>query len=144
MNPIATLIAEQVLRWRVAGQPLIIGLCGTQASGRSTACAEVFAHLRAGGLNAGLLGLDDRCLGHRERADYAEGARAAMTDDEISRFIAHYERLTRHICDTMPDYADLVIELGPEREIQAAHLRATSSGTASPLLLLPSPPAYQA
>jgi D-glycerate 3-kinase len=290
MNPIATLVAEQVPQWRVAGEPLIIGLCGTQASGKSTACAEVVAYLRAQGLNVGLLGLDDLYLGHRQRADYAakihplfatrgppgthdaaqgievldavkaglpiqlprfdkraddplprkdwpelkaqcdiilfegwcvgarpqdeaaiavavnelertddasglwrrtvndhlkgatgdlftridrliylrppgfeivhtwrcqqerdyiktdraEGARAAMTDDQIRRFIAHYERLTRHICDTMPDYADLVIELGPERETKAAFVRATSSGTALPLLPLPLPLAYQA
>lgn len=71
MNPIATLIAEQVLRWRVAGQPLIVGVCGTQASGKSTACAQVAAHLTAQGLNVGVLGLDDLYLGRSARAALA-------------------------------------------------------------------------
>ncbi|MDH7973912.1 kinase [Sphingomonas sp. AR_OL41] len=38
-----------------------------------------------------------------------------MTDAEISRFVAHYERLTRHILAEMPDRADLVVRLDHDR-----------------------------
>jgi D-glycerate 3-kinase len=40
---------------------------------------------------------------------------AGMSDDAIARFIAHYERLTRHILGEMPQRADLVIWLGEDR-----------------------------
>ena len=32
-----------------------------------------------------------------------------MTKDQIKNFVMHYERLTRHILDEMPDQADIVI-----------------------------------
>ncbi len=34
-----------------------------------------------------------------------------MSDAEIARFVQHYERLTRHMLKTMPDYADAVIDI---------------------------------
>jgi D-glycerate 3-kinase len=71
MNPIATLIAEHVLRWRVPGKPLIIGICGTQASGKSTASAQVAENLSTLGLNVGVLSLDDLYLGKTARSDLA-------------------------------------------------------------------------
>jgi D-glycerate 3-kinase len=71
MNPIATIITEHVLRWRVPSKPLIVGVCGTQASGKSTACAQVAQHLGGEGLNVGILSLDDLYLGRRARAELA-------------------------------------------------------------------------
>jgi D-glycerate 3-kinase len=263
MNPIATLIAEYVLHWRVEGKPLIVGICGTQASGKSTACEQAVEHLAELGLNAAVLGLDDLYLGRKARAvlasevhplfatrgppgthdtglgiatldavkrgdtvrlprfdkradeplprvewptltakcdvllfegwcvgarpqdeaalenpvnslerdndpdglwrrtfndhlagptgdlfaridrliylrppgfeivhtwrcqqehayqatDRAEGAPAAMTDEQVARFIAHYERMTRHIISEMPDRADLTIQLDAARNV---------------------------
>ena len=38
-----------------------------------------------------------------------------MSDAEVARFIAHYERLTRWILAEMPTRADLVIPLAPDR-----------------------------
>jgi D-glycerate 3-kinase len=35
-----------------------------------------------------------------------------MEPPEIRRFIMHYERLTRHMLQEMPDRADLVLHLG--------------------------------
>ena len=32
-----------------------------------------------------------------------------MSDEQVARFIAHYERLTRHILAEMPARADVVI-----------------------------------
>lgn len=46
-----------------------------------------------------------------------KGGSAVMSSAEVSRFIQHYERLTRHVLATMPDYADLVVRLGNEREV---------------------------
>jgi D-glycerate 3-kinase len=43
-----------------------------------------------------------------------------MSDDEVSRFILHYERLTRHILEEMPARADLVLDLGPDRSVRRA------------------------
>jgi D-glycerate 3-kinase len=40
-----------------------------------------------------------------------------MNDEELGRFIAHYERLTRHILDEMPTRADIVIELDASRRV---------------------------
>jgi D-glycerate 3-kinase len=71
MNPVATLIAAHIQRWRVAGETLIVGVCGTQASGKSTACAQVVAYLHAEGLNVGVIGLDDLYLGRSARAALA-------------------------------------------------------------------------
>ena len=34
-----------------------------------------------------------------------------MSDEEIAYFVQHYERLTRHMLKTMPDYADAVIDV---------------------------------
>ena len=40
-----------------------------------------------------------------------------MDDPALHRFIQHYERLTRHVLSTMPDYADLVVQLDDERRV---------------------------
>ena len=34
-----------------------------------------------------------------------------MSDEEIAYFVQHYERLTRHMLKTMPNYADAVIDI---------------------------------
>ena len=39
----------------------------------------------------------------------------AMTDDQVADFIAHYERLTRHILAEMPARADMVVALDETR-----------------------------
>ena len=36
---------------------------------------------------------------------------SGMSDAEIAHFVQHYERLTRHMLKTMPDYADAVIDI---------------------------------
>ncbi len=71
MNPIAALIANHIERWRVNGEPLIVGICGTQASGKSTASAQVAAHFEAQGLRIAVLSLDDLYLGRAARSKLA-------------------------------------------------------------------------
>ncbi|MGE3690289.1 MAG: kinase [Novosphingobium sp.] len=54
----------------------------------------------------------------QELALRAAGAPAAMDDAAITRFIQHYERLTRHILDEMPARADLVAWLNRDRTVR--------------------------
>ncbi len=44
-------------------------------------------------------------------------APAAMTDAQVARCIAHYERMTRHIILEMPFRADLTIQLDAARNV---------------------------
>lgn len=47
----------------------------------------------------------------------AKGGAAVMNPAQVSRFIQHYERLTRWILEEMPMRADLTVRLGPDREV---------------------------
>lgn len=53
-------------------------------------------------------------------------ARAAdtriMTDEQVDRFIMHYERLTRHILSEMPDRADIVFDLDESHSAARVHI----------------------
>ncbi len=49
------------------------------------------------------------------RASAAVDAKGVMSDADVSRFVQHYERLTRHILVEMPARADLVAMLGEDR-----------------------------
>jgi D-glycerate 3-kinase len=40
-----------------------------------------------------------------------------MDENQIAKFIQHYERITRHILDEMPGRADIVISLGADRRV---------------------------
>ena len=57
------------------------------------------------------------------RAVSAANAPGLMDRDQVARFIAHYERLTRHILIEMRARADLVVDLGPDRTPRAIHAR---------------------
>lgn len=45
-------------------------------------------------------------------------AGTGMDPAQLRRFIAHYERLTRHLLDDMPARADLVVDLGMDRAVR--------------------------
>lgn len=47
----------------------------------------------------------------------AKGGAAVMSPGQVTRFIQHYERLTRWILEEMPLRADLTVRLGPDREV---------------------------
>lgn len=53
----------------------------------------------------------------QERALRRSGARGigVMDDAAVATFVSHYERLTRHILQEMPQRADLVLQLGQDR-----------------------------
>ncbi len=58
------------------------------------------------------------------RARSGPAAAGVMTPDQVTRFIAHYERLTRHILAEMPPRADLLVRLGAAREVLALTCRS--------------------
>jgi D-glycerate 3-kinase len=49
------------------------------------------------------------------RAARGTDAPGVMTDQQLGRFVAHYERLTRHILAEMPQRADLTLHLDRDR-----------------------------
>jgi D-glycerate 3-kinase len=63
-TPLANEIAA---RARARGSLLVVGLCGTQASGKSTLVASLVHLLRAQGLAVAQLSIDDLYLTHAER-----------------------------------------------------------------------------
>ena len=58
---------------------------------------------------------------HERLAAEAKPSRV-MNDEQIARFIQHYERLTRHILEEMPSHADVVLSLDAERRVAEASL----------------------
>ena len=40
-----------------------------------------------------------------------------MTDSAVTRFVAHYERITRHLLADLPGRADCIIDLAPDRHV---------------------------
>jgi D-glycerate 3-kinase len=51
------------------------------------------------------------------RARAGGDAPGLMTDEELRRFIQHYERLTRHALTVLPGRADIVAKLGHDQSI---------------------------
>ena len=45
-----------------------------------------------------------------------------MTDEQVDRFIMHYERLTRHILSEMPDRANIVFDLDESHSAARVHI----------------------
>ena len=45
-----------------------------------------------------------------------------MTADEVARFVAHYERITRRMLAVLPGTADVTVELGEDHGIKALHM----------------------
>ena len=45
-----------------------------------------------------------------------------MTDEQVDRFIMHYERLTRHILAEMPARADIVFDLDDSHSASSVHI----------------------
>lgn len=51
-------------------------------------------------------------------AAMGKGGTALMNEAQLARFIAHYERLTRHILEEMPGRADVLYELDAARNMR--------------------------
>ena len=65
------------------------------------------------------------------RAATAGAGRAGsriMTDEQVDRFIMHYERLTRHILSEMPGRADIVFDLDESHGAARVHFNKPTRG----------------
>lgn len=51
-----------------------------------------------------------------------------MTDEQVDRFIMHYERLTRHILSEMPARADIVFDLDESHSAARVHINNPTAG----------------
>ncbi len=49
-----------------------------------------------------------------------------MTADQLDRFVAHYERITRWMFETMPERSDIVAVLGVDHRLVSTRVRNTS------------------
>lgn len=87
------------------------------------ALAQEYAELFAG-LNAlVMLRVPDfeavRRWREEQEAVLRDTGRGGMSPAEVTRFVAHYERLTRHMLRTLPARADLVLELDRDHAVAA-------------------------
>ncbi len=54
----------------------------------------------------------NRALQERKLAETRPGAAAVMNEAALDRFIMHYERLTTHMLERLPQQADIVVRIG--------------------------------
>lgn len=73
-SSVADIIGQEIKEAlaRSTGQPIVIGLCGAQGSGKSTAAAQVHAVLTADGIRSLVLSLDDFYLSAAQRRALGE------------------------------------------------------------------------
>jgi D-glycerate 3-kinase len=64
-------VRERLDRHRT-GQPLVVGICGSQGSGKTTACGYVAGSAAASGVRVAVLSIDDLYLPKRARQGLAE------------------------------------------------------------------------
>src|SRR5688572_28016765 len=68
-------LIERAIRAKLAGwgtRPLVVGVCGSQGSGRSTVCKTLTAHFTQSGLRVANLSIDDLYLPLAERVKLAK------------------------------------------------------------------------
>lgn len=61
-------------------------------------------------------------------APAANKAAAIMDEAALDRFLMHYERLTRHMLQTMPERADVLIAIGADRRLTWARPAGHATG----------------
>lgn len=111
------------LRRRREGGPLVIGICGSQGSGKSTLCATLQRELTAGqGANVAVLSIDDLYLPARERLRLAQAVhpllrtRGVPGTHEVALGIELIERLTHaqpHEHTALPRFDKLADDRAP-------------------------------
>lgn len=55
----------------------------------------------------------------------AAGATHAMAPDAVARFVAHYERISRHALATLPQRADVLVSLDSARRVHSVRVAET-------------------
>ncbi len=73
--------------------------------------------------------LQEHKLAAAAAADAGGADTRIMTDEQVDRFIMHYERLTRHILSEMPDRADIVFDLDESHSAATVHINNPIGGT---------------
>lgn len=106
-------------RWR--------GHVNAQLAGPYTALWQRIDHLTL--LQAPCFAVVERWRGQQEQALHRDRAPRAMDEAALRRFIAHYERLSRHALASLPAIADSVVELDAERRPLAVRVRDPVSGS---------------
>jgi D-glycerate 3-kinase len=90
--------------------------------------AELFAVLDA----LVMLRVPDFDAVHRWReaqeAQLRRAGRGGMSPADVTRFVAHYERLTRHMLRTLPARADLILDLDATHAIGGVRSGGASTG----------------
>lgn len=122
------------LRRRRDAQPLVIGICGAQGSGKTTLCAGLQrALVQEQGANVAVLSIDDLYLPASERARLAQsvhkllGTRGVPGTHEVALGIEVIERLTRgdrNAHTQLPRFDKLSDERLPRSEWPEFHGRA--------------------
>ncbi len=122
------------LRRRREAQPLVMGICGSQGSGKTTLCANLQRALsHEQGMNVAVLSIDDLYLPAGERARLAQsvhkllGTRGVPGTHEVSLGIELIERLTRSdrsACTQLPRFDKLLDDRLPSSAWPEFHGRA--------------------
>lgn len=101
--------AQAQLRRR-GGERLVVGICGAQGSGKSTAVRLASAELEAAGLRVAVLSLDDLYLGPEERRRLAEtvhpllATRGPPGTHDVGLGLAVLDDLTRGVPRPLPRF----------------------------------------
>jgi len=133
-DPLRVLLDDiAALRRRREAQPVVIGICGSQGSGKTTLCARLQrALLQEQGANVAVLSIDDLYLPASERARLAQsvhkllGTRGVPGTHEVALGIELIERLTRsdHAGTQLPRFDKLVDDRLPRSAWPEFHGRA--------------------
>jgi D-glycerate 3-kinase len=110
------------------GEPLIVGLCGSQGSGKSTTCRELAEGWRREGLRVAVLSLDDLYLRRAERQRLARdvhpllATRGVPGTHDVSLGIETLQALREHGRVKLPRFDKAVDDRSPDMhwdEVQA-------------------------
>jgi len=66
------IVAPAIAAWLESAKPLIVGICGSQGSGKSTLSRHLLEHFEDGGTRVAVLSLDDLYLSREARARLAD------------------------------------------------------------------------
>lgn len=69
-----------------------------------------------------------RRLGDALKKGESPGALRIMTDNEVARFIMHYERITRRCLEVLPSRADVVIDVAKDHSLGLHGFRKADGG----------------
>lgn len=121
-------LAERIAaRARAKGSLQVVGICGTQASGKSTLVASLARLLGAQGLRVAVLSIDDLYLGHAERQALARSVHPLLATRGVPG--THDVTLGLQLCDALAAGRELEL---PAFDKAQDDRKPTGSGTRTP------------